>query len=385
MKKFIILIVSISCFSLTAIQAQNIDEKKMKTDLEVAEEILSTVLKQKLKDQSEYHYMCCENIESAYINNYGVRFEINSFNRPYVLYLSDVTRKGMETIEKTVDDIAEGKGKSEKKAPFKSSDLLSYTKTAAESFLVEYSHLIGQLNPTDKITISIGPRDAHRRQNNFAYSWGGTGTMKINNGPEDIPNITLTVLKADVDAYKQGKISAEVLRSKIMVDENITDNSPDEGAEVFSSVMDRIYSQDLSKTYYVSGQGLDYYRLEKVGIVFTMKVYSSNINDDNYSMPTLSVKGLSRAERNEKVKALYPQFISELKENILKYGSLITTLNDDALLMLKIGMTECIDCGLPTKLEVSVKKQTLKDYDSGRLGKDEALKKIEIKEMKEND
>lgn len=383
MKKLIFISICSGLLFTNMLSAQKIDEKRMETDLEVAEEILATVLKQKLKGQNEYHYMCCENIESSYIADYGVRFEINNFNRPYVLYLTDVTRKGMETIEKTVDDIGSSKDKTDKKAPFKSEDLLNYIKEAAESFLVEYSHLIGQLRPADKITISIGPRDAHRRQNNFTYSWGGEKTMTINDF-ENVSHIALTVGKADVDAYKQGKINAETLRSKISVDENKADSSPDEGAEVFTSIFNRIYSSDLSKTYYISGSRIDYYRLDKVGLVITMKVYSSNINGDKYSMPTLDLKGLDRTQRNEKVKELYPKFISDLKENVLKYGSLITTLAEDALLMVKIGMTECIDCGLPSKLEVSVKKQVMKDYDAGKISKEDALKKIELKEIKES-
>lgn len=387
MKKIVIVLLGVILLLPKPSVAQSLDEKKMDTDLEVAEEILATVLKQKLKNQNQYYYMCCENVASSFIKDYGVRFEINNYDRPYVLYLTDVTRKGMETFEKTVDDIAEdispSRAKGDKKAPFNREDLIRYTIEAAESFLIQYGHLIGQLKPSDKITVSIGPRDAHRRKSVYSYSWSGKTASEFTSDA-GLPNVSLTVLKSDLDAYKQGKINEEALKSKIEKSELYKDNSPDEGAEVFSSILDRIYSNDLSKTYYMSGQSVDYYRLENVGLVFTMKMYSSNINGDKYSMPTLNLKGLNRDERNEKVKALYPQFISDLKDNLLKYGSLISSLKAEGMIMLQIGMTECIDCGLPSKLEVNVKKQVVMDFDSGKISREEALKKIELKEIKES-
>ena len=367
--------------------AQSFDEKRMATDLEVAKEILSTVLKQKLQNQNQYHYMCCENVESSYIKDYGVRFEINSYDRPYVLYLTDVTRKGMESIEKTVEDIADevspSREKGDKKAPFNKEDLIHFTSEAAESFLIQYGHLIGQLRPSDKITVTIGPRDIHRRKSFNSYSWSGNTVAQIATDFV-LPSITLSVLKSDLDAYKQGKINEETLKSKNEKVEIKKDNRSDEGAEVFSTILDRIYSSDLSKTYYISGQSIDYYRLENVGLVFAMKVYSSNINGDKYSMPTLDLKGLTRDERNAKVKGLYPLFINDLKENLLKYGSLINSLNVHDMIMLKIGMTECIDCGLPSKLEINVKKQVVMDFDTGKISKEDALNKIEVKEIKES-
>ena len=96
-------------------------------------------------------------------------------------------------------------------------------------------------------------------------------------------------------------------------------------------------------------------------------------------MPTLRLNDLDLETRNKKVAQIYPQFEQELKENILEYGKTVKCLKEDEVLVFQVRVTRCPSCGIPASLEYSVKGSVLRDFNSGKLDKAEALNKISIK------
>lgn len=117
-----------------------------------------------------------------------------------------------------------------------------------------------------------------------------------------------------------------------------------------------------------------------------MQVVSSMANEYNIPakdvrliMPTLGLSNLTQEERDKKVKELYPVFESELKENILDYGRTLKSLNDNEQFIVDVTMTKCKGCGIPATLELAVKASVLKDFNAGKLDKNAALSKIEVK------
>jgi predicted Zn-ribbon and HTH transcriptional regulator len=111
-----------------------------------------------------------------------------------------------------------------------------------------------------------------------------------------------------------------------------------------------------------------------------MQVYSSNqVADGLFDMPTVNLREVDQAERDKKVKELYPIFENDLKENILDYARTVKSLGDNEQLVFNVKLTKCKGCGIPRDIEVSVKNSVLKDYSSGKLDKNSALGKITVK------
>jgi hypothetical protein len=111
-----------------------------------------------------------------------------------------------------------------------------------------------------------------------------------------------------------------------------------------------------------------------------MQVYSSNqLRDGLFSMPTIDVEEIDQVKRDAKVKELYPQFEKDLKENMVEYGRTVRTLKDNETLTINVKLTRCKGCGIPSTLEASVKASVLKDYSAGKIDKNAALAKIELK------
>jgi hypothetical protein len=96
-------------------------------------------------------------------------------------------------------------------------------------------------------------------------------------------------------------------------------------------------------------------------------------------MPTVGLEDLDQATRDKKVKELYPQFETDIKEDILEYGRTVKSLNPQESLIFNIKLTRCEGCGIPSSLELTVKAEVLKDYSSGKLSKEAALAKFAIK------
>jgi len=184
-----------------------------------------------------------------------------------------------------------------------------------------------------------------------------------------------------ISKYHQEKISREAFESEIDVERVTRNTARDANMEIFASALDKLFDQQISKTYFISSPSVSYERLSNLGAIFNVKVYSSNINGkDSYSMPTQGTDDMSKEERNTRVKKLYPEFIDAMKDALVDYGRIINSLDEDDSVVIRIRMTECEDCGLPEKVELSVKMSDLKGYDMQKLSRDAVKDKIRVKE-----
>ncbi|HWA34582.1 MAG TPA: hypothetical protein VG737_10655, partial [Cyclobacteriaceae bacterium] len=90
---------------------------------------------------------------------------------------------------------------------------------------------------------------------------------------------------------------------------------------------------------------------------------------------------LNQAERDKKVKELYPAFEASIKDNLVEYGRTLRSLKDDEQLVFNIRLTKCVECGIPASIEVSVKESVLKEYAAGKINKLEAVGKVSVKKV----
>jgi len=235
---------------------------------------------------------------------------------------------------------------------------------AAKNFLADYGDLLSQLKPDEKIIIT-------NKDNNQRWYYNGQGSKRS--------ILIIEASKGDIAQYRQNKITREGLLSKIKVTNTESTGKLEPDLELLTSIFNRLYSSDLSTSYYLSGSSY-YERLTDFGAVVYMQVYSSNeTNNGLFNMPTVDLREVDRAARNKKVTELYPTFESELKENILEYGRTVRSLKDNEQLVFNVILTSCKGCGIPADLEVSIPNSVLKDYNAGKLDKNSALSKVAVK------
>lgn len=370
---------------------KKIDEDRMLRDIEVTENILSTLIKQQF-DKRAFFPM---EITGEYREGHGVTYRLPyEFNGPMVWGMgqpADIAvldgRLGGYSFSFPGEDsdvarIFDGQGRvqtenvtglattrSRSKVNVDSVRNVSTAKTieACRDFLADYGDLITQLSPDEKILIT-NRGDGER-------IWYGAFVNATR------PSyVSIEATKSDITQLKQGKITRDQFMKTVKVINSVMDDELQPDLELLTSIFNRLYRKDLSKTYFTE-DNIYYEKLKDYGVIYYMQVYSSNQMEFNrrWSMPTQGLEGLTTEERDKKVKELYPQFEKDFKADILEYGRTVKSLSAEEMLVFNVRMTKCEGCGLPSAIEFMIKADVLKDYASGKLTKEAALAKMTVK------
>ncbi len=236
-------------------------------------------------------------------------------------------------------------------------------------FMLDYGHIISHLKDEDKIKI------ISKGQNNKNYYYRTeNGRMEQSN---DYNEFSAEIKMKDVRAFQKGDLSKEEAESRIKINNKNEEKPLAKDIAVFKSIMDRLYKSDLSETYYLKS-GISHEEIEALGIIIYLEMASSQRINDYFSMPTQGNQKFSQSERDEKVKAIYPQFEEELINNILEYGKNISSLGEDDKLIFKVNITECNGCGIPENLEIQIDSKTLKYLKSGKMDEKAAKKELKV-------
>lgn len=400
-------------FSAAAQQSSAADQR-MNRDIEVAENILSTLLRQEAGSNRRSFFPM--EVKGSYVPGYGVTLRLpftsggrfamaigGGWDAPVVVdgvpgvsysysYSSseraaqeaevaqDAAEREREAAERDRDRVIKEKDQVRMKTPRQSRkqvDMDSVVTKArqrflavSKDFLADYGDVIGGLKSEEKVIIT-------NRGDNFEPDFD----MVWVNGSKQGSRAMLSVeaKRGDIEQLKQGKINRDEFMKRLKVVDTQSEDSVDPDLEVFSSLFGRLYREDLSQTYYAQNNPR-YERLKDFGVIYYLKVYSSlETEHEMYSMPSLDLRDVPKADRDKKVKEMYPKFESELKDNIVEYGRTLRSLKDEEQLVFQIRLTTCKGCGIPEAVEVSVKAGALKDYSSGKATKEATLAKVSVK------
>lgn len=382
--KSILLILAVILPALT-VKAQKIDEERMKRDIEVAENVLGTLIRQQFGGQRTFFPL---EVRGSYQAGYGITFTIPAdFTTPIVFTFSEGNdnvfinngRNGngssgysyeyySDDRQSPNTDHLKDKVRERKRLDMDSIKDLSNARVidAAKMFIADYADMITQLQPNEKIIVT--------NQGNQPRTYIGV----IFKAPKRT-HLSVEAVKSDVSAYRESKVSREQLYSKIKVVNTEAVDTAEPDLELLVSMFNRLYSADLSKTFFTENN-IYYERLKDFGVIYYMQVFSSNeIDYGRFRMPTVGLNNIDLETRNKKIKELYPKFEQTLKEDILEYGRTIKSLKDDEVLVFQVRVTRCPECGIPSTLEYTVKGQVLREFNAAKLSRDAAIGKISIK------
>ena len=315
----------------------------MARDLHVAGKVL-----EKLFTESPAINMYAGNIEGRYAHDYGVILTIGgSYGiRPgKVLYPAD------------------GSPTSPEKAP--APDYQKEIQRVVLTFLTDYSQVIGQLKPADRIMVLVKSPDYQYRADTLANTTGHRDTM------------TIEMLKKDHLAYMQGQIDRNELVRRIKI---ASGPNGYRDLTLFATMLATAFDRDYTANYFINNPPA-YKYLAGLGALYDCKVYSSTNMGDGYYIPAINQGGLTGQERNDWVQKVYPKFITDMKAAMLKYGRTVSSLKPEEKLILQITLTRCDNCSIPRKVQLSIAKKTLQAFNTGQISRDKALQQIEIKEL----
>jgi hypothetical protein len=378
--------------TVTPAFAQKFDEARMERDIEVAENILKTLVRQQFDRQRMFFGF---EVDGSYQEGFGITFRFPAdFTTPItfaiagdvgeVMWLDgnsrgfySVTgptaseREAYQKVKEELDRIRLKTKSAQTKASLNADSIRqAYNEkliAAAKDFLIDYGDLISQLGENEKIVITNRGDQPRVWVNQFLSS------------PKR-SHLSIEITKGDITAHKQGKLTREQALKKINVVNTESVDAVEPDLELLSSIFNRLYRSDLSNTFFTD-EGIYYERLKDFGAVYYMRVYSSNQlpNSNLFNMPTARLYEVDQAARDKKVKELYPAFEKDIKENMVEYGRTIKSLSDNESLIFNVRLTKCEGCGIPASIELTVKGSVLKDYASGKISKEAAIGKIAVK------
>lgn len=392
--------------AVSTVASAQIDEQRMKRDIEVA----STVLNSLLDKQGIMSWQSVNGTPSGrYIEGYGVilnmpnnhlvfgnmSFDGGTINNNFMVRMNDeqdqeeiivvngevVTHDIKERQQERVErarELAERERELAVKAEALANKTIRFFNIDSlkarndekrlekmQLFLLDYAHLISQLKPDEKVLILDNSEKIYISGN----------TSLIDNMRKG--RLSAEITMKDAVAFQNGKITREEAQSRLVINKNDQPKKVYKDLELFQSIMERIYSRDLSESYYANGS-INYEHIEELGAIYYMKTVSSSMSNNNWNIPTVDKSGLNQAERDEVIKNLYPQFEAALKENMVEYGRTISSLKDEEQLIINVGITKCEGCNIPQTLELSINAKTLQDFNSGKIDKKTALVGIKV-------
>jgi hypothetical protein len=355
----------------TALVWAQMDAVRMQRDIRVASSVLQT-----LSQTDNSFVMYGDNVSGEYIDGYGVMFSIGggysvmSSKRSGAVVVGGSNRTEVRTGNSR--EVVSAPDADEKQDLLED-DLEPITdiREVMTTFLVDYSQLIGQLQSTDKIVVSTKKSDYIYY---FKMDDGDESKVSSNNG------LTAELLKKDHDNFLSGKLSKDQLIEKINYVEHGGENERSKDLDLFAAMIKTLYNVDYTDTYFVSWTP-EYEIISGIGAVYTFKVFSSYDENGLYRMPGINEEGLTEPQRQEKVKELYPLFTQTFKENLIQYGRAINSLDGDEMLMIRITMTKCDNCGIPKKVQFTVKQSVLTQYNTGKIKLEDALNQVKFSEL----
>jgi len=357
-----------------------IDEKRMERDIRIASNILRT-----LADDDEAYFSSSEEVDGNYVEGYGVIFRVNQGFKVHFAPKVKIKSKGKDDLDESKDkdneaivEVSPGRlGRARAYSySFSTENELDW-KDIFTTFLADYSQMIGQLGPSDKIVLTSATSNGSAAAFN---SWSGVTTSSSDEGGS-LLGLTAELKKQDQLDYSSGKISRDELIKRIKIKESDPKGGRSKDLDIFASTMKTVYDEEYTDSYFISWRP-SYEKIEGVGVVFSFKVYSSYDEDGTYFLPAIQRRGLSTDERNQKVKELYPVFIKSFKENMVSYGRSINSLSNDEVVIARVTMTRCTGCELPRKIEFTVNTSVLKNFNSGKISLKEAVGKVKMTEKR---
>jgi hypothetical protein len=358
--------------------AQAVDQERMTRDLRVAENVLVTLIRQKMEGN---HMFFPLSVTGSYQSGVGVTFTLPAdyttpiaFSLPARSYYDITWNENAQGVsggvirhQRVPAEYGSDKWQLKDRRQLNLDSIRDLSNEriieAAREFLADYGSLLSQLPPGEKVVITN--RGEQPRQ------WVGSLVPA--------PSRMLLSIEAttdDVNALRNSRIGRDEFIKRIKVTTAKVTGEVEPDLELLSTIFSRLYRPDLSKTFFVDGN-IPYERLKNFGVVYYMRVFSANRTfNSTYDMPTVGLQDISQQERDAKVKELYPRFESELKENILEYGRTLKSLEDNEQLVFNVALTQCHQCQIPSTLELSVQGSVLKAYNEGKTDRQKALSKI---------
>ena len=389
------------CLFPLLLGAQNKQIDRIERDIEVAEEIIASLLSEPMRGSNPSIYIVGRGsrVEGTYLDGFGVLFTISSegffsrFNstqkRSGDLEDSQIFLYRNDTI---IEQVVRGGTFKGKMVNTDSANSENHFKSLVNTFVTDYAYLLRNIPANEKIMFrNVGKNNWVFQSNGQEYKY------KTFSRSTSDSSVSATITMEKVNQYTKESISKEVLLKSISYQFEEQNAKQQKDLEVLAGILSRLYQSDLSTSFRLK-QKPSYEEIDGVGAILYLNMSSHYDNDyvesylkakellgiidngkDESEKKRLYGLGLKSYDSN-KMDSLYQIFIEEFKTNVLEYGTVVKELSEDEALIFKVSLGKCTPCKIkPESIEVTVRKSTLTKFRKGQISLEKGIQEIQVK------
>jgi len=255
-------------------------------------------------------------------------------------------------------------------------------------FLRDYADAIGQIKPTDRITILA----------NFEHTYGVfavqlRGAENVEKSPS---GLNITAKKSDIVDFRKGKIDEKTFRNRVTFHKRLDSKQKNRNIDIMANILNTALNRKHRGEFRMDSKNRGIY-LDGLGALFFIRGYLLGERDvityeyylgkylkEQEGMQASRVKTTTKSKKpEERIKESIKGFKDELVELVGDYGHTLRTLKPTEYVVVNINFKDNWRAHFlesPQQVILKVRKQDLDRYDRGDLTLAALRKKVEIQE-----
>ena len=258
----------------------------------------------------------------------------------------------------------------------------------AMEFLRDYADAIGQIKPTDRITILA----------NFEHNYGvfAVHLRSAKNVEKSPSGLNITAKKSDIVDFRKGKIDEKTFRNRVTFHKRLDSKQKNRNIDIMANILNTALNRKHRGEFRMDSKNRGIY-LDGLGALFfirgyllgerdviTYKYYLGKYLKEQEELQASRVKTTIQSKSpEERIKESIKGFKDELVELVGDYGHTLRTLKPTEYVVVNINFRDNWRAHFlesPQQVILKVRKQDLDRYDRGELTLAALRKKVEIQE-----
>ncbi|MFQ5639848.1 MAG: hypothetical protein ACE5IR_17860 [bacterium] len=378
-------------------KGKKINWTRMQRDLDIMEGILDEIFSSGPSGLG----ISSNGSRGLYFNGYGVVFQIDISNFQ-ILALDHLA--ALEKAEQVVQEqvgvpappspdsevvIVRGKNRTIlTKEDLSTEKQIKRLKQQCMEFFSDYSDAIGQLHPTDRVTVLI-----HLGQMHPLFAVRVKDRKKSEQSPSDLE---VTAKKSDIIDFRKGKLTAKAFHNRIAFNERYPGKQKDRTIHIMANILNTalnyehrsgLRSSSRNRGIYLDGLGALFLlksQLVDVGAAYDLEITDALAREEFEKYVTSGSKVRKRRKRNtgEKVEKSLSGLKDDLIELVGDYGHTLRQLKQTEHVVITVDFRSRWRrySKIPNQLILKVQKQDLDKYDRGTFTLAQLRKQVEFQE-----
>jgi len=425
MYKLLIAITLAGFLGISTLFAQ-VDESRMERDIRIMQSVLNELFRETSGNRLERDWNTTESTNNRYVSGLGIMLEVPSTR----IYTSKFMRQYRDDRDEDCENDTD--------------NTFEPAKRTIQTFLKDYGDLAVELPDDEYVMVTYRPKSQTNEYyfNRDDEKTVQTILMKVSkrdierfranqiSEEEFYDSIKTSTTNDDIAQTKEYKVFASILKSLYSSENDegrfepvIQGDEDNEEEMLYNFQQSRYYHKSGLRSAVpfemISGYGVVYslklgYKLEgynEVAFQNTLRLNGKTINgrlrngqviiierdgDEVYKVEDSDSEDDEQDEeelqdleenqiaylqaRDEKITAIYDNFMDEIRQNMIEYGRTLRSLDDQEWLILNVELPACYECDLPANLAFKVKSSVLADFDRGDIELEEAIDEIQLDE-----